>query len=44
MALVEPTAATPGTTLDIDVRGHRESAAVVTLPFYKRPAKPAPSA
>jgi aminomethyltransferase len=36
MALVDPLSATVGTALDVDVRGHRESAKVVPLPFYKR--------
>lgn len=37
MALVEPGAAS-ATGLTIDVRGHREAARVVPLPFYRRPA------
>ena len=37
MALVDPAAATAGTPLTVDVRGHREPAHVVKLPFYKRP-------
>lgn len=37
MAMVEPDAGTIGTNLSVDVRGHRESARVVKLPFYKRP-------
>ena len=36
MALVDPSAAAIGTELAIDVRGHREPARVVKLPFYKR--------
>jgi aminomethyltransferase len=36
MALVENTAAAPGTSLTVDVRGHREHAHVVRLPFYHR--------
>jgi aminomethyltransferase len=40
MALVEPSAASVGTVVQIDIRGKREPAAVVPLPFYKRP-KPA---
>ena len=36
MALVDPSAAAIGTALAIDVRGHREPAQVVKLPFYKR--------
>jgi aminomethyltransferase len=38
MALVSPEARAIGTGLSVDVRGHRESARVVKLPFYKRPA------
>jgi len=26
----------PGTPFDVDIRGRRESAAVVATPFYKR--------
>jgi aminomethyltransferase len=37
MALVDPAAAALGTPLTVDVRGHREPAHVVKLPFYKRP-------
>ncbi len=37
MALVEPAAAATGDALAVDVRGHREPARVVKLPFYKRP-------
>jgi len=36
MALVDPRAAAVGTQLSVDVRGHREPARVVKLPFYKR--------
>lgn len=36
MAYVERGSAEPGTTLDIDVRGSRVAASVVSLPFYKR--------
>ena len=36
MALVDPRAAAVGTKLSVDIRGHREGARVVTLPFYKR--------
>jgi aminomethyltransferase len=39
MALVEPAATAIDKSLAIDVRGHREAARVVKLPFYKR--KPA---
>ncbi len=37
MALVDPLSATLGMALEVDVRGHREPATVVKLPFYKRP-------
>lgn len=40
MAIVKPSAAVIGTALNIDIRGKRETAVVVPLPFYKRP-KPA---
>jgi aminomethyltransferase len=36
MAMVRPDAAEIGTALSVDVRGHREAARVVKLPFYKR--------
>ena len=36
MALVEPSVAAIGTPLALDVRGHREPAQVVELPFYRR--------
>jgi aminomethyltransferase len=36
MALIDPAAAGLGTTLTVDVRGHRERALVVKLPFYQR--------
>ena len=36
MALVEPGASRVGTRLALDVRGHREPAQVVELPFYRR--------
>jgi aminomethyltransferase len=36
MAYVEPTFASLGTTLDVELRGGHESATVVALPFYKR--------
>jgi aminomethyltransferase len=36
MALVEPSFARAGTPLTLDVRGHREPAGVVELPFYRR--------
>lgn len=38
MALVDPAAAALDTALVVDVRGHREAARVVKLPFYRRPA------
>jgi aminomethyltransferase len=37
MAYVAPDAASPGTALEVDIRGKREPAVVVPLPFYKRP-------
>jgi len=37
MALVGPDARAVGSPVSVDVRGHRESARVVKLPFYKRP-------
>ena len=36
MAMVSPGSTPFGTALSVDVRGHRESARVVKLPFYKR--------
>jgi aminomethyltransferase len=36
MALIAPEPSALGTPLDVDVRGHRESARVVKLPFYRR--------
>jgi aminomethyltransferase len=39
MAYVEPAQGAPGTKLIVDVRGHREPASVVRLPFYKRARK-----
>lgn len=39
MAYVAPVFATPGTRLVVDVRGNREDAEVVALPFYRRSAK-----
>ena len=36
MALVEPSASRVGTLLTLDVRGHREPATIVELPFYRR--------
>jgi aminomethyltransferase len=37
MAHVQPAHAAPGTAIEIDVRGKREPATTVALPFYKRP-------
>ncbi len=39
MAYVDPAARKTGTKLAVDVRGHREPARVVKLPFYKRARK-----
>jgi aminomethyltransferase len=39
MAYVVPTLATPGTELEVDIRGRRAKAVVVPLPFYKRPKR-----
>jgi aminomethyltransferase len=39
MAYVEPGLDAPGTKLFVDIRGHREPAEVVALPFYKRERK-----
>jgi aminomethyltransferase len=36
-ALVAPAAITPGTRVDIEIRGGRHAATVVSLPFYRRP-------
>ncbi|HUG89772.1 MAG TPA: glycine cleavage system aminomethyltransferase GcvT [Planctomycetaceae bacterium] len=36
MAYVARESAAPGTPLDVDIRGRRERAAVVKLPFYRR--------
>lgn len=41
MALVEPGAATLDSMVQVDVRGHREPARVVKLPFYSRKARTA---
>jgi len=38
MGYVFATAAIPGTMIDVDIRGKREPARVVALPFYKRKA------
>jgi aminomethyltransferase len=43
MAYLDPSAAAIGTALTIDVRGHREPAQVVKLPFYKRARATAPA-
>ena len=40
MAMVDPSLAGRGTKLEVDVRGHREPATVVDLPFYRRQEKP----
>ena len=41
MALVDPDVrGRSARALSVDVRGHREPARVVKLPFYKRPARP----
>lgn len=39
MGYITPQFAKPGTELQIDIRGHVESATVVTLPFYQRNKK-----
>ena len=44
MALVDPSSATPGQTLSVDVRGHHETAEVVPMPFYKRGQAAPPAA
>lgn len=36
LAFVEPAFATPGTALEIDLRGRREAVEVTELPFYRR--------
>ena len=36
MAYVKPDFADVGTPLEVDIRGKREAASVVALPFYKR--------
>ena len=35
-ALLVPEAATPGTAVEVEIRGARHAARVVPLPFYKR--------
>jgi aminomethyltransferase len=42
MATVEGSATQPAIALSVDVRGHREPARVVRLPFYKRASATAP--
>jgi aminomethyltransferase len=37
MALIEPLAMTSKSSLSVEVRGHRETAVLVKLPFYQRP-------
>ena len=37
MAYVRPEAGSSGLELQVDIRGRRESAVVVKLPFYQRP-------
>jgi aminomethyltransferase len=37
MALVDRSATSIGSSLTVDVRGHRETAIIVRLPFYQRP-------
>lgn len=39
MGYVPPELSQPGTQLEIDIRGHREPARVVKLPFYRRSGK-----
>jgi aminomethyltransferase len=36
MAYVDASSAAPGTIVEVDIRGRREPATVVKLPFYKR--------
>jgi aminomethyltransferase len=38
MAMVDPDSSRLGTAVEVDVRGHREAAEVVPLPFYRRPS------
>ncbi|MBX7166712.1 MAG: glycine cleavage system aminomethyltransferase GcvT [Pirellulales bacterium] len=40
MGYVEPAFSPPGTELVVEVRGHRDTATVVALPFYQRGAAP----
>jgi aminomethyltransferase len=39
MAYLPPALSVPGTGVEIEVRGRRYAATVVTLPFYKKPAQ-----
>ncbi|HEU5368116.1 MAG TPA: glycine cleavage system aminomethyltransferase GcvT, partial [Ktedonobacterales bacterium] len=39
MGYVPPANAKPGTALEVDIRGKKVGASVVSLPFYKRPSK-----
>ena len=39
MAYVPPALTTPGTEIEVDVRGRRAKAVTVPMPFYKRPKK-----
>jgi aminomethyltransferase len=39
MGYVSPDKSKPGTALEVDIRGKRVGASVVSLPFYKRPSK-----
>jgi aminomethyltransferase len=39
MAYVPPALKAPGTEIEIDIRGRRAKAVVVSMPFYKRPKK-----
>jgi aminomethyltransferase len=39
LAYVPPALKAPGTELEIDIRGRKAKAVVVTLPFYKREKK-----
>jgi hypothetical protein len=37
MAMIDPLPMTSLSSLSVEVRGHRETAVSVKLPFYKRP-------
>ena len=39
MGYIEAEFSAPGTELVVDIRGHRESAKIVSLPFYRRPTQ-----